>query len=220
MNRTWGIVLVVWNVVLTALLALVWYSTEKEDGGEALASPVPSTELDDHSAVMDSIKRGDSRIAFFFMDSVQQDFVMVKEKGELFRSEGQRLENQLKQKLARSEARYQELMTKDHTYSTKAEIQADEQEVQNLMNEIQVLQQRGQEQMANMEVNMLEEISEEIMDFLAEHNERAGYEYIFSVQSGGQIWVGDPAVDLTRTVVDGLNARYLARKKVPATKEP
>ena len=221
MNRNLGIVLLIWNASLSLLLGWVLLRKPAHASGEAGLEATPT--LGSIPAVRterDSLSDGPLHIAFFFMDSVQKKFELVKEKGEHFRREGQRLQNNLQSELGKAQKRYDELMAKDHTYSTNAEMEADQRELQDLVSRIQGLQGQSEQRMQDLEVKMLSEISQEIMDFLAEHNERAGYEYTFSVQSGGQIWVGDPAVDLTRTVVDGLNARYLARKKVPATKEP
>ena len=99
-------------------------------------------------------------------------------------------------------------MRKDHTHSTQAEIERDQAEVQQLMGSIQELQARSERELANLEVRMLSEISLEIEAFLEEFNEEAGFDYILSVQDGGQIWVGNEELDITRNVLDGLNSRH------------
>ena len=43
---------------------------------------------------------------------------------------------------------------------------------------------------------------------MEEYNKQAGYDYIFSIQDAGQIWVGNKALDITPAVVNGLNARH------------
>jgi outer membrane protein len=106
-------------------------------------------------------------------------------------------------------------MAKDHTYSTKAELQADEAELQGLMGKIQEMQANSEQRLANLEVEMLSKISEDIMEFLKEFNKTAGYDYIFSVQSGGQIWVGNPDLDISNAVISGLNQRHRTSKASP-----
>jgi Skp family chaperone for outer membrane proteins len=59
---------------------------------------------------------------------------------------------------------------------------------------------------------MLQEISDELKAFLEEYNKQAGFDYIFSVQNGGQVWVGNENLDITDDLVNGLNARHRARK--------
>jgi Skp family chaperone for outer membrane proteins len=63
-----------------------------------------------------------------------------------------------------------------------------------------------------MEAEMLKEIAKELDDYLKEYNTVAGYDYILSVQGGGQVWVGNEGLDITKELVAGLNARHRARK--------
>lgn len=211
MERNKTLLLMLWNGALTA--ALIWLLVRPA------SNPVPAHEGSKEGGsivpmvVRDTGALSDARIAHFMMDSVQRRFEMVKEHGDRFRSEGQRLEGDLQRELRRAEGRYQELMGKDHTYSTQAEVKADEAELQGLMRKIQEMQEKSEERMARMEADMLEEISQEIVGFLKEFNAQTGYDYIFSVQGGGQIWVGNPSLDITDAVIKGLNERYRARKK-------
>jgi outer membrane protein len=213
MNKNLSLLLIVWNVVLSAVLG--WSLLR---GPQADASAEISAEEDVPAPVMverDSSALKDARIAYFFMDSVQQRFEMVKEQGDRYRTEGRKLEGDLQNEMAKAQKRYQELMAKDQSYSTKTQILEDEQELQGLVGKIQELQARSEERLARMEMEMLSSISGEIMDYLAEYNETAGFDYILSVQNGGQIWVGNKDLDVTQDVVDGLNRKHRARKTTP-----
>lgn len=215
MSKNTSLILILWNLVLTALLG--WALLRKP----ATADAANATEIEEaldhvpaHIVSTDTITRRDARIAYFLMDSVQQGFVMVKEQSDKLKGEGRRLENQLQSEMVKAQNRYQELMAKDHTYSTKADIQKDELELQGLGAKIQDLQARSEQQLARMEMEILSGIAGEIEGFLEDYNATAGYDYIFSVQNGGQIWTGNPGLDITADLVSGLNARY---KKVQTT---
>jgi outer membrane protein len=213
MNKNLSLLLIVWNVVLSAVLG--WSLLR---GPQADASAETPTDDEVPAPVMverDSSALKDARIAYFFMDSVQQRFEMVKEQGDRYRTEGRKLEGDLQNEMAKAQKRYQELMAKDQSYSTKTQILEDEQELQGLVGKIQELQARSEERLARMEMEMLSSISGEIMDYLAEYNETAGFDYILSVQNGGQIWVGNKDLDVTQDVVDGLNRKHRARKTTP-----
>lgn len=212
MSKNTSLLLVVWNVILSLLLG---YSLLRSN------APTPSTPVEPsgetptiaHAPVdRDTMALKDARIAFFYMDSVQKKYEMIEEKDKRFRSEGQRLENSLKNEMAKAQARYEELMRKDHTYSTKAEMAADEQELQQLMARIQGQQAQSEEQLARLEAQMLTEITKELKGFLEEYNKGAGFDYIFSVQNGGQVWVGNSGLDISNDLINGLNARYRATK--------
>lgn len=200
--------LFIWNAILSILL--IWALLRKPaERSTVVDTPVGDAPL---RTSTDTTARTDARIAYFIMDSIQSGFTLVKEQSDRYRSEGRRLEQNLQREMDKAQGRYQELMSKDHTYSTKAEVQKDEQELQGLMGKIQELQARSQQQLANMEVELISRIGQEIEDYLEEYNRNAGHDFIFSVQDGGQIWVGNPALDITGQVLAGLNARHAQGK--------
>jgi len=214
MSKNTSILLVVWNVVLSALIA--WGFLSKPDApaaadamaGDPAAEQMLPAPIEPHDP--EALK--EARIAFFYMDSVQKKYELIAEKDRRFRSEGQRLESSLKNEMAKGQARYDELMKKDHTYSTQADVAKDEQELQGLMARIQGQQAQSEEQLARMEAAMLTEITAELKSYLETYNSSAGYDYIFSVQNGGQVWVGNKGLDISNDLVNGLNAKYRASK--------
>jgi outer membrane protein len=216
MTRNTSLLLIIWNVLLTVLLGWTLMRTPTttntsstngiplaEDGETAVVVP---------SVIRDSSALKDARIAYFRMDTLQRRFELIKEKDNSFRSEGKRLEDNLKKELDKAQQRYEELMTKDQTYSTNEEKRRDEAELQQLGMRVQQLQAQGEDQLARLEASMLQEISDELKAFLEEYNKQAGFDYIFSVQNGGQVWVGNENLDITDDLVNGLNARHRARK--------
>lgn len=209
--------LIIWNILLTAGLAwALWPAPTVEhdagaaDGQDATTNDVP---VITPTFSADSLHGAVARIAYFHMDSVKERYDLIKEKDDSFKREGKRLETNLQGELARAQARYEELMKKDHTYSTQAELKQDEAELQGLMGRIQQLQAQGEERLMRLEAEMLQEITGEIQAFLEDYNRQAGFDYIFSIQSGGQIWVGDHALNITSDMVNGLNARHRAGRK-------
>ncbi|HMC96264.1 MAG TPA: OmpH family outer membrane protein, partial [Flavobacteriales bacterium] len=191
MNRNTTLLLIVWNVALTALI-----------GWGLMRAPASSTKTstapDDTTAVFsvstasrDTGALKEARIAYFHMDSVQHNYELIKEKDVHYAAEARRLQSNLQGEQAKAQQRYQELMAKDHSYSTQAEVDKDEAELQGLAARLQDMQASSEQQMARMEADMLKEITGELKDFLEEYNKVAGFDYIFSVQNGGQIWVGN-----------------------------
>lgn len=213
MSKNTTLLLIIWNVILTALV--VWGFMARPGAADAEAGALIDTVFTAatvESAVRDSGALKEARIAFFHMDSLRRDYELIKEKDAHFAAEMRKLESGLQGQQARARQRYQELMEKDHTYSTKAEIEKDEAELQGLVGRLQEMQASGEERMQRMEGEMLKEISKELEDFLTAYNASAGFDYILSIQSGGQIWVGNKGLDITDDLVNGLNARYRAGK--------
>ena len=213
MSKNTTVLLIVWNIILSILLG--WSLSRSST--LATTEDVGTTESEVAAPEMASVDRDtmalkDARIAFFYMDSVQKKYELIAEKDRRFRSEGQRLEGSLKSEMAKAQARYEELMAKDHTYSTQAEVAKDEQELQQLMARIQGQQANSEEQLARLEAQMLTEITQELRGYMEQYNKTAGFDYIFSVQNGGQVWVGNEGLDISDELINGLNERYRASK--------
>lgn len=213
MSKNTSILLIVWNLVLSALVA---WGLFKSPSAPATAAPdeedTTATAAEVLPMVRDTGALKEARIAYFRMDSLRSKYELIKEKDLRFQAEVRKLENGLQSEQARAQQRYQELMEKDHTYSTQAEVAKDEEELQRLMAALQNKQAAGEQRMAKMEAEMLTEISKELDEYLKVYNAAAGFDYIFSIQGSGQIWTGNTGLDVTNELVAGLNARYRANK--------
>ncbi|MBS1943922.1 MAG: OmpH family outer membrane protein [Bacteroidetes bacterium] len=219
-KRSLLLLLVAWNILLTG--AIVWALSrqrvperilkEKLAGIQGLKDSLPNAEMS--TATMDTAALKVARIAYFLMDSVTAKYDLVKESAARVRSEGQRMEGNIQKEMQKAQARYNELVNKDHAYSTQAELKADQAEVEQLGAKIQQLQAESQDKLEEMQAHMLKQIAGELQGFLEEYNKQAGYDYIFSIQDAGQIWVGNKALDITPAVVNGLNARHRQQKTV------
>ncbi|MBK6832548.1 MAG: OmpH family outer membrane protein [Flavobacteriales bacterium] len=213
MSKNTTILLVVWNALLTALVA--WgLLRSPATSSEPLPAADDSTSVftDIIPVVRDTGALKEARIAYFRMDSLRSKYELIKEKDAHFQAEMRRLENGLQADQAKARQRYQELMEKDHTYSTQAEVAKDEEELQGLMAALQDKQAVGEQRMAKLEAEMLTEISKELDEYLKVYNTAAGFDYIFSIQGSGQIWTGNTGLDVTDEIVSGLNARHRANK--------
>lgn len=212
MNKSFGTALIAWNVLLTALVAWALFRSPSATNATAAVAANDSTVVLAPSVVRDTAALKEARIAYFNMDSIQDGYELVKEREASFTSEGRQLEKALMDKMQKAQDRYNELMAKDHTYSTKAELEADEAELKQRANEIQEMRASSQDRLDKMQMAMLQEITDEIMAYMKEYNANAQFDYIFSIQDGGQIWVGNEGLNITGDILGGLNARHRARK--------
>ena len=215
MSKNNFLLLVVWNVALSALL--VWalvrksgHTTENasvpEPAGTTDVAPLVTTMTTDTAALKNA------HIAFFFMDSIQSGYELVKESADRVQSMGRQLEGNLAKELQKAQAEAQQLASKDHTYSTQAEVDADEQRFRELQQRIGDMRASSQDRIDEMQIKMLQDITKEIQVFLGEYNEAHHFDYIFSIQNEGQIWVGNKGLDITADVVNGLNAKHREKK--------
>ena len=213
-KRSLLLLLVFWNLLLTA--AIVWSLVRARVPIKALKRQL--TELNDTMpqpeapVQRDTAALANAKIAFFFMDTVRSKYELVKESTDRFQSEGKRMEAALQNEMQKAQARYNELTSKDHTYSTQADMQKDQAELQQLGQKIQDMRSSSQDQLDQMQTRMLQDITTKIQKFLEDYNATAGYDYIFSIQNDGQIWVGNKGLDITADVVNGLNRQHRASK--------
>ena len=213
-KRSLLLLLVFWNILLTA--AIVWSLVrarvpqrllEKqltEIGGANEVQPLPM--------VRDTGSVPEGRIAYFLMDSVEANYALVKESSDRVRSEGQRMENNLQREMQKAQGRYEQLTSKDHTYSTQAELQQDQAELEQLGQKIQDMRTSAQDQLDKMQTDMLRDITQKIRGFLESYNSTAGYDYIFSIQDAGQIWVGNEGIEMDDAAWDHLRSELRARR--------
>jgi len=83
------------------------------------------------------------------------------------------------------------------------------QEEQNLMQ----LAERYRMEMAEEQAVMQRKILQSIMDYLKEYNKDKRYSLILGNAFDAKILYADPALDITASVLDGINAKYNAEKK-------
>lgn len=212
------LLLIGWNVVLTALLGWALLRKSAPTAGGAPSSDQTSTPeavLPSGTMTTDSAALKDAHIAFFFMDSIQSGYELVKESASQVQSMGRQLEGNLAKEMQRAQARAQQLASKDHTYSTQAELEADEKEFRALEQKIGEMRASSQDRIDELQIKMLQDITLEIQNYLGEYNAAHNYDFIFSIQDEGQIWVGNKGLDITADVVAGLNAKHRAKKAVP-----
>ena len=68
-------------------------------------------------------------------------------------------------------------------------------------------------EMAEEQAVMQRKIVQAIMDYLKEYNKEKGYKYILGNTFDAKILYADPALDITASVLDGINAKYRGEKK-------
>lgn len=201
------------NVVL--ITAVAWLYVQHFNAKEFSSGTIdtgddsPIIELDTTKMVTKDV---DAKIAYFEMDSVIQSYELMQEKSEMLQNEEKRLTRKLEAEQRSAQIRYNELMNKDRTYSTMAEVEADQQEVEALMANVQKLEESSMNDLMLLQQDVMVLIVKNLQDFLTEYNEVQGFDYIISMQPDGQIWSGNPSLDITIDVLNGLNENYNEQK--------
>ena len=195
--------LLIWNIVLTLVagyLLFVQLSPKKETVARAKSS------FKDSAGHHHSL-----RIAYFEMDSVESNFLMVKD----VKSEINQKEKEYNNDLARLDMTYK---TRYDTYKQKAtsmskddyeKARIDLQQLdEQLKNQKQELDQQYQDFVMHRQLTLKTTIA----DFLKEYNKNNEYSYIFAY-AADLIYYKDTAYNITNDVIRGLNENYQKEKK-------
>jgi outer membrane protein len=193
MNRN---VLLSFNIVLLILVGVLFYlhfSSTKQ------AVPVATK-------VMESTPAGPFKIAYFEMDSIENNYEYLKD----VKSELKAKENQLTGQLTSLKNRYMEKVKK---YQQEAQTMTQERQgalQQELMQEQKMIQNKEQAMGGDLQdesFKKMQVVNKTIEDFLKEFNKDKGYSYILAHQPG-TIYYKDTKYDITSEMLKGLNAGY------------
>lgn len=197
-------VLLVLNIVLLAAVAFLFYKFYSNN--PRTATPVTKTVRNDSSLSSNS----SCRIAYFEMDSVDNNCEMVKD----VRNELNRKEEASMNELSRMDQQIRDKMAEYQNQATTMTQAQGEMAQQDLMQRQQKLQGRKQEldqEYQNLYMRLNTEMKKKIETFLNEYNSANTYSYIFAYENG-LFFYKDSAFNITRDVVAGLNTLYRGQK--------
>jgi outer membrane protein len=119
------------------------------------------------------------------------------------------------------EKRYKELQTMDADIKKKSEVLTMQalapqiEKMQRKQNEFLQLQQSIQQAVQQKQSELLEPIFQDVSNFINKYGRDKGYAVVFGTPVEGIIVYGDPANDLTETIITELNARIPPTLPVP-----
>jgi outer membrane protein len=145
-------------------------------------------------------------MAYFEMDSVESNYEYVKEIRETLR----RKEDQMNTRLNSMKNNFQKKIAgwqQKGPNISQAESEAMNREYQQMQMDYENEKQRLDENLKTEYQKLLMDVNKKISDFLKEYNKEKGYTYIITNESS-LIYYKDSVYNITRDVVEGLNASY------------
>jgi outer membrane protein len=194
MNRNF---LLAFNVVLLVLVGVLFYLH---------FSSSPRKQAPEATKVMANAPTGPFKIAYFEMDSIENNYEYLKE----VKNELKAKENQLTGQLTSLKNRY---MQKVNKYQQEAQTMTQERQgamQQELMQEQKMIQNKEQAMGGDLQeesFKKMQVVNKTIEDFLKDFNKDKGYSYILAHQPG-TIYYKDSSYDITSDMLRGLNATY------------
>ncbi|MER3497823.1 MAG: hypothetical protein C4308_03890 [Chitinophagaceae bacterium] len=197
--------LVVLNITLLIAVAVLFYL--HFSSGKKNSTTINSAKQDNSSSNSNLF-----RIGYFEMDSIESNFVMVKD----VKAELSKKEDAINTQLARINKAIQD---KANEYQKKAQsgtmtpdqIQAAQNDMVERQRSFDIQKQQLDQEYKDVYMRRMQEVRSKIEDFLKEYNKDKKYSYIFSYEPG-LIYYRDSAYNITADVVNGLNKIYSKKK--------
>lgn len=192
-----------------AVLALVAF------GIYSCGNKSESTNAD--SSAKGGVAAGDLKIAFVHTDSVINKYDFFKKKSEEITEKGKKLDSDLQ---ARAKGFEQEVAMFQQTGGnlTQNQIRAKQDELMQKEQNLISYRNNLMQELSADESKLLNEVYEQVQEFMKEYANENGIDLILSHTRGGAIWYGTDAIDVTESVIEGLNKKYNTNPTAAETK--
>ena len=185
------------NSILFACLAILGFLQIK---GSSSSQPA--------SASKDSVAAKPVKVAYVDLDSLQEKYILYKEKMQEFETKKESADRDLN-------GAFQKIENERMAFAKRGE-SITQAEFDNFQRSYQMKMQNLEEQKRVLENNIaadgaktMEDLKSKINSFLVDYNKKHGYSYIFSYSSAlNVLFYKDTAYDITNDVVAGLNEVY------------
>ena len=189
-----------------ALLALAASCNQNQTTAPAAAATADST------AVAGSI-------VFFNMDQVMEGYDMANDLNSVFETKTSGIQAEIDRRGKKLEKDATDFQNKvDKGLLTTSVAQAQYQKLQQQQQEYQEYVVRKQQEMAEEQQVMMNQIANAIAEYVQEYNAEHQYDLILTTAGAilsTPVVAGDPKLDITEDLLAGLNAAYIKTKEAP-----
>ena len=156
----------------------------------------------------------DGVIVYINSDSLFQNYQMAKDLSGELGEKRQKLEAELTNKQKKWEANVTDFRNKaEKGLETRAKLAEMEQQLGIDRDNLMQLSEKYSMQMAEEQAVMQRKVLQAVMDYLKEYNRDKGYQFIMGRAFGDNLLFAAPGLDITASVLEGINAKYKAEKK-------
>jgi outer membrane protein len=195
------------NVVLLAAVGFLYYHNFS---GKSKKEPV----ADKNTAGTKTVAGSDmphGNIAYIEIDSLHENYLYYKaQKTELERRQ-KAATNELEEKQRKFQGRAAQLQQQAQSMTPQQQ-EAAGQEIQGMQQEFEKRKQQLDNDLFELSNNMKKNVLNNVQNFLLEYNKDRKFDYILSYEPGFMFYK-DSSLNITRSVIDGLNAKD--KKKQP-----
>tara|TARA_R110000850_G_scaffold273579_1_gene410170 strand:- start:2433 stop:3032 length:600 start_codon:yes stop_codon:yes gene_type:complete len=153
------------------------------------------------------VKQGDLNVAFVFTDSVINKYDYFKAKSEELTEKGKKFEGDLQ---GRANGFQQEVQTFQQTGGnmTVNQQRAKQEELSKKEQNLMTYRDNLMQELSADEAALYSEVYDRVQKYLKSYAESNDLDVILSYTRGGAVWYANDAIDLTTSVIEGLNKEY------------
>ncbi|MBS4071149.1 MAG: OmpH family outer membrane protein [Algoriphagus sp.] len=162
------------------------------------------------------VAAGDMKVAFVYTDSVINKYEFFKKKSEEITEKGKKFDADLQ---SRARGFEQEVATFQQTGGnmTQNQIRAKQDELVQKEQNLMTYRNNLMQELSVDEQKLLNDVYEQVQTYMQEYAKENGIDIILSYTRGGAMWYATDAIDVTQSVIEGLNKKYNANPNAVTT---
>ena len=179
-----------------------------------------SPKMDDQPAAADSANGAALKIAYVEVDSLMTQYEFCKDFTLILEKKSNNARNTLTQKgqqLQNAMANFQQKLN-NNGFTSREQAESQQAAIQRQQNDLQQLQARLENELANETATYNEGLRDSLQHFLAKYNKDKKYDFILTKQ-GDNILYANKRFDITADVINGLNKAYKSTFNKPAAEK-
>lgn len=172
-------------------------------------------EAEEETNVAPSTPNSGLRIAYVEVDSLMTQYQFCKDYSEVLATEYANIQKELagKQRALQQSAATVQKNYETAVYKTQEDLQRAQAGLARQEQDLAQLSDRLSGEFANSQAAYNEEMRDSIQAFLKDYNKGKKFDYILS-KGGDNMLYANPAYDITKEVIDGLNKRYKVKPEI------
>lgn len=153
------------------------------------------------------------RIAFVNSDSIMANYDLVKDMHKRMEASSKKKESDLKNRQKAFEEKVSDFQSKVSSNAISMDIaQITEKQLMQEQQQLIDLRDKLTDELAMEEYELNMQLLDSVSNFIIRFNQQAGFHAVLNYKHGSTAFLVDPALDITKIVVDQLNAEYRLRK--------
>jgi outer membrane protein len=190
------------NIVLVIAVAVLFYFQFSGNKPSSSKSTSGNKEI---------VEASGFKIAYFEMDSVENQYEYLKDVRTALRNLEQQKSSELSSLRSASKAKLMEYQKKGNSMSQEEMTKANE-DLMRMDNELKSQEQMKSQELQDESIKKIQEVKKSIEGYLKEYNKDKNFSYILS-SSNDIIYLKDSAYNITNDMIKGLNEEYKKNKK-------